>query len=91
MAFTTKIQDHSCDMGQSYPPQMDRSAHRLEKLCYELEQTNRILRFVCYLLYYERENLFDVDHTAMRLGLGPKKKKKKYGCTILDILGGGLL
>lgn len=77
MTFSTEIHDHSCDMGQPYHSQMDRLAHRVEELDHELEQMKRLLRVVCYTLYYERDGLADVDCAAMMLGLGPQGQRPR--------------
>lgn len=91
MPFNPDSQD-CCNAGQPYPSQMDRLAHRVEELDHELEQMKRLLRVVFYTLYYDRENLVDLDYAAMKLGLGPqerrlrKPKPRKYDDTLLDIL-----
>lgn len=89
MTFNPDSQDHSYNIGQAYP-QMDKLARKVEELDQELVQMKRLLRVICYTLYYERENLADVDHAAMKLGLGPKGQKqkweKKYDSTFFDVL-----
>lgn len=73
-------QDIPCTQAGNYVPQATESAHRLKKLCRELERTNDLLRFTCYALLQcirEREGAFGYDCTALLHELEPRKRKRK--------------
>lgn len=78
--YTPGFQDQPCNFERGYSPQVDESVHETKKLRRELEETNHLLRFICYTLLQssgERGGTLGINTTAMLLGLETQKRKRK--------------